>query len=883
VSTGVQGPPAYDELRDPAGSVRAHWAYLADALEQLGHQELAERAGQARRLLHQDGATYTVQPSGAPPPTAAGSTSWGSASSAGPDATQRRPWELDPIPLVVPSDEWAEVERGLIQRAELLDMLLRDLYGDRSVIERGIVPPEVIFGHDGYLRAAHGIEYPPGAMLVFAAADLVRVADGSLVVVGDRTQAPSGAGYALENRRVMNRVFPSLFRDAHVHRLSGWFRTVRTALQRLVPRDGSEGRIVVLTPGSSSETYFEHAFLAAYLGYALVEAADLTVRHGRVWLRSLGGLEPVDVIVRRVDDTWCDPLELRSDSRLGVVGLVEAIRRGNVSVVNPIGAGVVENPGLLPFLGPLCRELLGQDLVLPSVTTWWCGDPTVRAEVLDRLPELVLKPISRSWGSLPVFGHDLDADEVALWRRVLAVEPWRWVAQERLALSEAPVLGTDRVEARPAVLRTHLVAHGDSYAVMPGGLTRVGANEGDPLVSNRTGASSKDTWVLASEPEAQITLWHTGTPVEGFGVDERALPSRTSENLLWMGRYAERAEATIRLTRVVLERLDDPEARSDPADRVRLGRLLVALTHLTDTYPGFAIDPDAAVDHPEPGLLALLTDGGRASTLDGSLRSLLAAAYGVRDRLSGDTWQVVSDVEDDLAALRRLGTNLLAVRSVTDRLLRALLALSGLAQESMVRDAGWRFLDTGRRLERALVLTSLARSLLVPPIDEDGESLVLESFLASAESLVAYRRRYRSNLSAVGVLDLVLGEPSNPRSLCHQLERLGENLGGLPHTTPGVRDEAEDRLVLDATTSLRLADLGQLAVRNADTGRRDELEALMVRIAGLLAQTSHAVASRLFTHLQPDPRLVGGPMLLAPAGSFADSAADATSTGGAGT
>lgn len=846
---GVAGPPPYDELRDAAGAVRPHWTYLASALEGLGHRELVERANQAGRLLHQDGATYTIY---------SGGTGVSGRAAAEPDGLHT-PWALDPVPFVVPSDEWGVIERGLIQRAELLDLLLRDLYGDRRVIERGLLPPEVVFGHDGYLRAACGIQPPSERLLVFTASDVVRAADGTLMVLGDRTQAPSGAGYALENRRVMNRVFPSLFRDAHVHRLSGWFHSVRNTLQRLVPREGGEGRIVVLTPGAGNETYFEHAFLAAHLGYPLVEGADLTVRHGRVWLRSLGGLEPVDVIVRRVDDVWCDPLETRADSRLGIAGLVEAARRGTVVIANPIGSGVVENPGIAPFLDGLCVELLGQELLLPSVTTWWCGDPDSRRHVRANLPRLVLKPISRSWGSLPVFGDQLDPDELETWRRILDAEPWRWVAQERVTVSHAPALGAEGLEGRPAVLRAHLVAEGDSFTVLPGGLTRTGRDAGDVLVSNRTGGSSKDTWVLASEPERRVSLWSTAGAA-GSSNDERAIPSRTSENLYWLGRYAERAEATIRLSRVVLERIDDPEARSDPAERQRLGMLLASLTHVTATYPGFVLaDDDSIVDHPEPGLLAVLT-GGRPGTLDACLRSLLSSAYAVRDRLSADTWQVVSDVEDDLAALRRLGSNLMAVRVVTDRLLRALLALSGLAQESMVRDAGWRFLDIGRRIERGALLASMARSMLVPIVDPPAEPLVLESFLASAESLVAYRRRSRSQLSAAGVIDIVLAEPTNPRSLRYQLDRLGENLADLPRTSVGRRAEREELLVLDASSRLRMAESATLAGRSRTTGRREELDDLAMRVADLLASTSDALGRRLFTHLQPVPRIVGGPL-----------------------
>jgi uncharacterized circularly permuted ATP-grasp superfamily protein/uncharacterized alpha-E superfamily protein len=757
------------------------------------------------------------------------------------------------VPFVVASEEWAEIEAGLAQRAELLDLVLRDIYGDQEVVRLGLVPPELVFEHRGYQRPARGVPVLGRRHLVNYAADLARRPDGRVVVLADRTQNPTGAGYAIENRRVMNRVFPSMFRDARVHRLSGYLRSMRAALAEQVAGLESEDRIVVLTPGPYNETYFEQALLATTLGYPLVEAADLTVRNGRVWLRSLGRLEPVAGILRRVDDEFCDPLELRPDSLLGVPGLLEAARRGHVAIVNPIGAGVLENPGLLPYLPGLARHFLGVELRSTSATTWWCGDADRRAEVLSDLGAFVLKPIARASGHAPVFGSDLDADEREAMRLRIERDPTRWVGQEAVEVSHVPSLTEAGLGPRRAVLRTFLVARADSYDVMAGGLTRVGVGDDDLVITNQTGGSSKDTWVLASEPEERVSPWMVADHVAGPG----SLPSRAGENLFWVGRYAERAEATARLIRVVLDRVDDPDGRVLESEQQRLRLLLHALALMTETPTSLADDGVSSLAHPEPELLACVL-GPSPGTFASTLRYLLASAYSVRDQLSGDTWQVVNDLEEDAAALARVGDNLLAVRAVVERLLRSLLALSGLVAESMQRGAAWAFVDSGRRIERALLLVQLTRTTLVPAVSRPVEESLVESFLGSVECLMAYRRRYHAHLAVAQVLELVLADAGNPRSLRYQLDCLERALAGFPRPD-NVELSAEERLVLDARTHLRLADTAHLSVRSVSTDRREALETLLVLLADRCRAAADAMSSRLFTHLEADRLFVGGP------------------------
>jgi uncharacterized circularly permuted ATP-grasp superfamily protein/uncharacterized alpha-E superfamily protein len=818
----------YDEMKDPAGGVREHWAQVGGVLDGLGLPELHRRAAEATRLLEDDGVTYTVY--GAPP-----------------GAAPR--WRLDPVPVVITSSQWARVESAVVQRAELLNLVLSDLYGPRELLRRGLLPPELVYDHGGFLRPCDGIRIPGANQLFTLAVDVGRDAEGQTWILADRAQAPSGAGYALENRAVASRVFPSLYRDAHVHRLAPFFRALRAGLEAVAPPGAREPRIVVLTPGPWSETAFEHAFLAARLGYSLVEGADLTVTAGRVWIRSLGRPEPVDVILRRVDSWFCDPLELRGESRLGVPGLVEACRRGTVSVVNTIGSSVLENPGLLAFLPRMATALLGTDLDLPSVPTWWCGDDTGLSHVLANLDRLVVKPVTRAPGDRAIFGWTASAADLDELRRRIQARPWAWVGQEQLVLSSVPTLTASGLEAGRSVLRAFAVSRDESYLVMPGGLTRVAPPDG-AVISNQAGALSKDTWVLASEPEMMTGLWlDTGPPTAALEAGA-AIPARAAENLFWLGRYAERAEGVVRLLRVTHERRNDFQGGRNRAGNECVAALLAALTHVTTTYPGF-VGPgaDKLLADPGPELSSLAVDDSRPGTLAYAVRRLLDATTSVRDQLSLDTWLVVSGLHRELLDVPALG------RATLGRVLASLLALSGLAAESMVRDPGWYFMDAGRRIERAVQLSALLRSTVTVRRETASDSLLLESVLTAAESIITYRRRYRSHAQLETLLDLLLLDPDNPRSLVHQIDLLIEDLRELPAKPGGPRVTAAEKHALETATAVRLADTAVLAAAG-DDGRRPELDAFLGRVVSGLHATADALAADHFLVLAPQQQVV---------------------------
>lgn len=777
-----------------AGTARPHWAQLSDALSELGADELQRRQQEAARLLHEDGAVYHTY--------GEGRELW-------------KPWELDAIPTVLPSLEWGMLERGIIQRAELLSLILEDLYGPRELLRRGLIPPAIVLEHDGFLRACDRVRLPTAHQLFQYATDLGRDHSGTWVILTDRTQAPSGFGYALENREVMSRVLPSLYRGAGVHRLEPFFRTLRSALLEAAPPGVDEPRVVVLTPGPLSETAFEHALLSTRLGHPLVEAGDLVVRQDGVFLQSPGQLDRVDVILRRTDASYCDPLELKADSQLGVAGLVEATRRGVVSVVNTLGSGVLENAALMRLLPQLSRHLLGEELRLPSVASWWCGDQDERSYVLDHLDQLILRPTSRHAGAASIFGPGCSTDELDALRRRINAHPSRWIAQLPLDLSDTPTLGAGGLEPRRGLLRAFAVARGDTFSVLPGGLTRVApADDRGGPISGQSGAIAKDTWVITSEPEPSSAIVLPGGPLAQAADPLATLPAGTAENLWWLGRYAERAESTARLLRAVSDRRGQFLGGDDDAGLAALSALRQTLSTLTDGPVGSAPDPWEE-------LLALVTDERHAGSLAFDVHALLGAAYAARDHLSGDTWLVAGDLSANLAAIDKAQhVRAPELQGAVQRVLQGLLALAGLGAESMVHDLGWYFLDAGRRLERALHVTGLLRTAITSLPDGAAGALVLESLVDATENSITYRRRSQLGWHVETILDLVLLDPANPRSATCALAALERDLAAIPRD--GSRLRSDQRLVAQAATALRTCDPAALV----DPGGRPATGAL---------------------------------------------------------
>jgi uncharacterized circularly permuted ATP-grasp superfamily protein/uncharacterized alpha-E superfamily protein len=765
-----------------------HAAPLGQALAALGPAELARRWQDARHLLRENGVTYTVYAA---------------------DGGAARPWQLDPLPLPLDGPAFDRLAAGLTQRARLLELVLRDLYGPRRLLADGLVPPELVFANPAFLRPCHGVSPVGGRHLLLAAATVGRDAAGNWRVLSDRTQAPSGAGYALENRLVLARTLPEPFRDCRVRRLAPFFAALRAGLVAASP--AANPRVVLLTPGPANETYFEHALLARYLGFTLVEGGDLTVRDDRVFLKVVGGLQPVDVIVRRLDDDFADPLELRPDSTLGVAGLLGAVRAGTVVVANALGSGLAESPGFLPFLPRLARALLGEHLAVPGADAWWAGDPTDRSHVLANLPELVVKPAFRASGG-PVFAGDLSATELADLATRIRAEPWAWVAQERLPLSTAPVLHGDGPRPGRVVLRAFLAGTADGgWAVLPGGLVRVAGAADGPQVTNQAGGGSKDAWVPADGPVPPFTLL---PPAAGPVALTRAggdLPSRAADNLFWLGRYAERADGRARVLRAVLAR--EPDAPDLPVLEAAAG--------------------------PDP-----------AAGLATALGSLVRAGSLCRDRLSADLWRALADLSDaaDLRTAHTLGERM----DRLNHIILLLAAVGGLAVESMTRGEGWRFLNLGRNLERALHTVALLNAALRRPATPEGP--VLEAVLEVADSSLTYRRRYLGALRAEAVLDLLVCDESNPRAVAARLANVTDDLARLPRPAAG-HLSPEERLALAASSAVRLADPDRLAVVVGD--ERPALAGLLDHLNRDLPAVSDALSRQYLSHLEASRQLAG--------------------------
>lgn len=827
---------AYDEMYAGEGQLLPHWQGLMQELERLGRNGLERRRQEAQRQLRENGVTFNVHDG------LRGGT---------------RTWQLDPIPLLISEEEWSVIEAGLVQRAELLNLVLADLYGPQSLLKQGQLPPELVFSHAGFQRSCVGLRVPGERPLVISSSNLARGPDGRMWVIDDRAQAPVGAGYALENRMVMKRIAPALFRTSHVKRLAGFFQPMRDRLTKLAPQNREDPCIVVLTPGPYSPSYFEHAYLADYLGYPLVQGEDLSVRDGRVWLKSLEGLHQVDVILRRVDDAYCDPLELRKDSQLGVTGLLQAARLGHVAIANPIGSSILENPGLMPFLPRIARHFLGEDLKLPSVATWWCGQKRECDFVLANLEKLVIKKIHRSQGSRAIFGAQLTVDEQAELRARILNQPHLYTGQEMVSFSTAPSLVDGCIEPRHAVLRSFLVASDDSYIAMPGGLTRIAAQLGELLVSNKAGVPSKDTWVLSKEAVRYVSLWRQPAHDQVLPFRVGPLTSPAADNLFWAGRYVERAESAARLLRAILLLRREKSDDNGDIQKPYMDSLLRALTHVTSTYPGFVgKDSEELLGNPQDELHSLLEDTERSGSLAAIMQSFGQAAMTVRDHWPAEIWRILDaikldwgddEVDPDSDQNRK--------KDRLDHLIMQLVAFSGLTAESMTRESGWIMLDIGRRLERALSLISLLRATLVLQMEETLQRQLMETVLIICDSLNTFRRRYRSYMHLPTVLDLILMDKHHPRSLAYQLDSLQQHVAELPRDQRQQRLGDDERCILEAFSELHLADVVALSQVDESEGLYPTLDKLLARQADCLWRLSDVITHTYFSHAQPPRQL----------------------------
>ena len=748
------------------------------------------------------------------------------------------PWQLDLLPVVLGSEEWRELERGLIQRARLLNLILCDLYGIQRLVRNGFLPAPLLFANPGYLRPCQGIPVTERVYLQTYAADLGRSPDGRWWVLADRTQAPTGLGFALENRSVMARVLPEAMRDVQPRPVLDTLRIRREALRRFSPPDADNPSIVMLTPGQRNEAHFEHAYLSRLLGLTLVEGNDLTVRDRRLYIKTLEGLRGVDVVLRHVRDDYCDPLELRGDSVLGVPGLVETARAGQLSIGNALGTGLLESPAFLPFLPGLCRQLLGEELRLPSLATWWCGQALEQIYVREHLGQLQVRPAFKPSGPT-VVSEACDAAERAWLSEMFRISPHEFVGQEQVCLSRTPLWGPKQGTAsQPFVLRLFVLHDGQEFTVMPGGLARVVKQERMGGCRASLSGISKDVWVLP-DPGAGAQLQVSRAAPPALARVPSDLPSRTADNFFWLGRYTERLEQTLRAARYALGCLLDDEMA--PSQR-RIGPLEKALGRL-----GLVATPSAPNESRETlgkEILILVFQDERAGGVRDLLQRIQFAAFSVRDRLSADTWRVLNRLEAD--SRQRPGRlPLVQASGVLHTLVLDLAALSGMEMENMTRGHGWVFLDLGRRIERGMFVARLIESVWVGGGDLE---LLLEPALEIADSVMTHRRRYYSEPRIASVVEVLLQDAANPRSLAFQISALRQHAAALP---PPV--DPEGAILMRVSLGEIEARLGALNDTFAG-GSAPELPGRPELLAGLnsgLEKFSELVTLLYFSHVPP--------------------------------
>jgi len=833
----------YDEIRDATGQLRPQWLEIDESLGRLSPEVFQRRLTQIRRFIHQNGIVF---------------------SSYGDPNDRKNHLQLDPIPQVIDAQTWETISVGLKQRAQVYNLMLEDIYGPQKLLSEGVIPPKAVFDHPYFEPALEDVKPSGGRYLHFYAAQLVRSPLGKWWVVSDRTDAPGGSGFALENRLAISRTFPNEFRDANAHRLAGYFIQMKEFLRSLGSTNRSAPHVVMLTAGTGSASYFEDAYLSQYLNITLVESPDLTVRKNCVMLKTLGGLVPIDVIYRRQHCSGLDPLE-QGTTGPGVAGIFQAARAGNVAISNPPGSGMVESPIFMTFLPRICQALLGTQLQLPGVGSWWGGEANSLKLIRERIDELELVAAYRArtpYGSKMAHSNNTDGLTRGEKLALLDKAPHLWCGQERILRSSSSVWSDGVLTPEYLSLRTFLVANADKsgnvigdaddktiedeYTVMPGGLSRLTDTPDEPIRRPFQGGGVKDCWVLSDDIVEPISLLDSSRTTTVTHRDDYYISSRTADNFCWLGRYLERCDTTARLVRAVLKRLT---GESRPSEVRELPSLVRALAAEGGVDAGYAV-PELRRQLPD--LEKTITDCFTNNKETNSLRSLVDQFYfvgtEVREQLSSDAWRIVQHVREGFLIERFTNSDLAEHMEITDEFLVDLAALSGFISESMTRTHGFRFLNIGRRIERALQIIRLVKNCFLYKDHINDE--VLAATLEVADSFMTYRSRYQSNLELENVLTLMLTDEENPRSLVYQLLSLDQSVQSLPILTKTKTLPMHQRLSMEALHSARMVEMLELCKLDGD-GQHTGIVDLSNSMESILPQLSVAISNQYFIHSGP--------------------------------
>ncbi len=831
---------SYDEMFTKDKNVKPSWLPLFNKVNILGEETLTNRQEDLDWLLSENGVTYNVydDPKGL-----------------------NRPWKLNSIPFIIEDKEWETIEKGLKQRAKLYDLVLKDIYGERNLIKEGIIPQEVIFAHRGFLRQCDQINYSFEKLLMIYGAEIARGPDGRMWVVNDRVEAPSGIGYTIENRTNLSKIHPGLFNTMNVQKLTDFLYEFNNLLVHAAPNNIENPNIVILTPGSLNETYFEHAFLSSYFGYPLVQGNDLIVRDGFLCMKSLKGLKKIDVVLRRVDDAYVDPLELREDSQLGVAGLLDVVRKKNVTIVNPIGSAVVENPGLIPFMPAVAKYLLGEELLLPQIASWWCGQEKEKEYVLNNIKKLVVKKIDKTNRESIRFGQYLTDKEIEDLKTAINKRPYQYVAQEKISFSTTPTFSKGKFEPRNMVCRTFSIAKPEGgYTVMPGGLVRVASKPGNLRVSNQRGGINKDLWITSKNKQKQNNLIPFKQQERGFvssGLDD--LPSLTAENLFWAGRNVGRTLSVARHMRVVLNQMSSYQYEDKKPESEKLITLLKSLTHLTATFPGFTEknnNGEEVINQPIKELYSLVLNENRPGSLANTMMLFSNSYFSIRNLWSADMWRVFYDIKKIWEALiNKEKPNCNAIIKTLDQLITRLIAFMGLIEESIKVDQGLLLYFIGLQIENSLLTINKVRSLVVNKHDDYTDQELLIFLLNSHESLKLYVHTYRTNMNAENVIELILKDKKYFKSLAYMLKRIWKDISNLPHANLSELYDYE-RYILEAIECLNTSNNFDLVSFPENKFTREHLDNLLEKLSDLLFSTSQSITNRYFNHTLKPEQLV---------------------------
>lgn len=827
---------SYNEIAVNGNGLNAEWRSYFESLSKFNSTEIENRADNIQRLLKENGVAYNIYID----------------SSGG-----ARPWELDPIPQIISITEWEKINEGLKQRAQLFSLILKDIYGPQNLIKQGIIPQELIYRHPGFLRSCVNLNLPNQDHLILYSTDLGRGNDGNLWTISDRAQAPSGYGYAMENRLAMSKVLPELFSENKVSRLYPFFEALQRALNAIAPNNIGNPRIVILTPGSENETYFEHSYLSAYLGLSLVQGNDLMVKDNYVWIKTIEGLEKVDVILRRMDDVYCDPLELKSESLLGVPGLLQVIRKGNVSIANPLGSSVIENAGLIPFLNKAANFLLGTGLILPSIATWWCGQPIEMNYVINNLPHLVVRRIYRRKAgvSSAIDGASLSLAEKEELIREIKAYPHLFAGQEKIGFSSTPSWIDGQLRPGHSLIRSFLVKNGDSFLAMPGGLTRTSYVKDSFIISNQTGGISKDTWVISngndnvSPSKSNIRSNDPSTYLK-----KDSLPSNTAENIYWVGRYSERLISNARFLHSVMQYvlLNSNQSESLAVSNTKK-ILLETLTHCTFGYPGFVsnktFDATDLIENPWPELSKYLYDEQMHGSLAKNLLYFRKSIYNVRNFLSVDTWRIVRHLDGVLSNVKNNDTHdHLIMLADIDKLNTSIFAILGMNRENVRRTQEWVVLELGRKIEQALFSINFLQNIFKNKTNYQTEHDLLQAVLDATQSMVSYRFTYRDHLQLSLLLEMLVLDMNYPKSLVYLISKIISRINELPKVGNHEPEKEAELLMLESLSILNNTNGLSLSNFNFDSNEYVELNTIFDKLTDKLLETSAIISKIYFKH-----------------------------------